>query len=80
MLIKLTMQIVYLSVVLIMIAEALKGLEIKSILKIIIYTFLIGFFINYIFYGISIQTTFEVCITMSIIISIFYIIKLIKMR
>ena len=78
MLVKLTLQILYLTIILIMLKEALKGLGINSKIKIIVMLTFIGLFLNYIFYGISIQTTFEVVISIILTTFTYYIVSLLK--
>ena len=73
-----TMQIFYLSVILIIIGEALKTFEFINNKLIILYLFIISILLNFIFHGITYQTLFESFVSLSLSTLIYDIIKLIR--
>lgn len=74
----LTIQIFYLSIILLIIGEALKTFEFFNKKLIILYLFIISFLLNFIFHGISLQTLFESVIAVSLSALYYDIIKLIR--
>lgn len=73
-----TIQIFYLSMVLLIIGEALKTFDFVNKKFIILYLFTIALLLNFIFHGISIQTLVESIIAVSLSVLYYDIIKLIK--
>ena len=73
-----TMQLFYLSVIMLIIGQALKSFEFINKKYIILYLFIISILLNFIFYGISIQTLVEGTIAVSLSVLYYDIIKLIK--
>ena len=66
--IEVTMQIFYLTIILLVIKEGLKNLEFINNELILLYLMIISFLINFIFYGISIKTIFESIISVSLVV------------
>jgi len=60
-----TMQIFYLTIILLIIKEGLKNLEFVNNKFILLYLIIISLFINFIFYGISLKTIFESIVSVS---------------
>ena len=73
-----TMQLFYLSVIMLIIGQALKSFEFINRKYIVLYLFVISILLNFIFYGISIQTLVEGTIAVSLSVLYYDIIKLIK--
>ena len=63
-----TMQIFYLTIILLIIKEGLKNLEFINNKFILLYLIIISFLINFIFYGISFETIFESIISVSFVV------------
>ena len=72
------MQIFYLTVILLVIEEGLKNLEFVNNKFILLYLLVISLLINFIFYGISLSTIFESIISVSFVVFIHEIYKIIK--
>ena len=66
--IEVTMQIFYLTIILLVIKVGLKILEFIDSELILLYLMIISFLINFIFYGISIKTIFESIISVSLVV------------
>jgi len=73
-----TIQIFYLTVILLVIKEGLKNLEFINNRYIIFYLMLISLIINFIFYGINIKTFIEALISVSFVTLITDIYRTIK--
>lgn len=73
-----TMQIFYLTIILLVIKEGLKNLEFVNNKFIILYLIVISLLINFIFYGISLSTIFESIISVSFVVFIQEIYIIIK--
>lgn len=73
-----TIQTFYLSVILLIIGEALKTFEFFNKKYIILYLFIISILLNFIFHGITLQTLFESLISLSLSIMYYDIIKLVR--
>ena len=73
-----TIQIFYLSVILLIIGQALKSFEFINKKLIILYLFIIAFSLNVIFHGISLQSLFEGIVAVSLAVLYYDVIKLIK--
>jgi len=76
--IEVTMQIFYLTIILLVIKEGLKNLEFINNELILLYLMIISFFINFIFYGISIKTIFESIISVSLVVLLCEIYRILK--
>mgnify|MGYP003298730077 CR=1 FL=1 len=73
-----TIQILYLTIILLVIKEGLKNLEFINNRYIIFYLIIISLLINFIFYGISIKTFIEALISVSFVTLICEIYRTIK--
>ena len=73
-----TMQIFYLSVILLIIGEALKTFEFFNKKYIILCLFIISILLNFIFHGITLQTLFESIVAVSLSTLYYDIIKIIR--
>ena len=72
------MQIFYLTIILLVIKEGLKNLEFIDSEFILLYLIVISLLINFIFYGISLSTIFESIISVSFVVLLEEIYKIIK--
>lgn len=73
-----TMQIFYLTIILLVIKEGLKNLEFINNKFILLYLIVISLLINFIFYGISLTTIFESIISVSFTILLQEIYEMVK--
>ena len=73
-----TMQIFYLSVILLIIGEALKTFNYFKKKFIILYLFIISILLNFIFHGITLQTLLESIVAVALSVLYYDIIKLIR--
>ena len=73
-----TMQLFYLSVIMLIIGQALKSFEFINRKYIVLYLFVISILLNFIFHGISIQTLVESIISVALSVLYYDVIKLIK--
>lgn len=73
-----TIQTFYLSVILLIIGQALKSFEFINNKLIILYLFIIALLLNAIFHSISLQTLFEGVVAVSLSVLYYDVIKLIK--
>jgi len=73
-----TMQIFYLTIILLIIKEGLKNLEFVNNKFILLYLIIISLFINFIFYGISLKTIFESIVSVSFMVFLCEIYKIFK--
>lgn len=72
------MQIFYLTIILLIIKEGLKNLEFINNKFILLYLTLISLIINFIFYGISLKTIFESIISVSFVLFLEEIYRIIR--
>lgn len=73
-----TMQLIYLSIIMLIIGEALKKFDFINKKLIILYLFVISLLLNFIFHGISVQTLFESIIAVSLSVLYYDVIRLIR--
>ncbi|MBQ1812727.1 MAG: hypothetical protein II119_02120 [Bacilli bacterium] len=73
-----TMQLIYLSIIMLIIGEALKKIDFINKKLIILYLFVISLLLNFIFHGISVQTLFESIISVSLSVLYYDVIRLIR--
>ena len=73
-----TIEIFYLAVILIIIGEALKTFEFINNKFLLLYLFIIGIGLNFIFHGISYQTLFESLVSLALSTFIYDIIKIVR--
>ena len=73
-----TIQIFYLSIILIILGESLKTFEFINNKFIILYLFIISFLLNFIFHGITLQTLFESIISVSLSVLLYDLKKVLK--
>lgn len=73
-----TMQIFYLSIILIIIGEALKTFEFINNKFIILYLLIISLLLNFIFHGMTLQTLFESIISVSLSVLLYNLKKVLK--
>lgn len=71
-----TMQIFYLTIILLIIKYGLKNLEFIEHKYILLYLIIISFLVNFIFYGISLSTIFESLVSVSFVVFIEEIYKI----
>ena len=71
-----TMQIFYLTIILLIIKYGLKNLEFIEHKYILLYLIIISFLVNFIFYGISLPTIFESIVSVSFVVFIEEIYKI----
>lgn len=73
-----TIKLIYLSIIMLIIGEALKKFEFINKKLIILYLFIISLLLNFIFHGISLQTLFESIVAVSLSVLYYDIFKIIR--
>ena len=73
-----TMQLFYLIVILIIIREAFRSMEYINNRYVLLYLFIISLLLNFIFHGISLSSLFESIISISLLILIYEIRRILK--